>query len=92
MLLAVAELDRQVLVVRVRLGLLRLMFGVQNLAVRPGDGPVIFPARKMGQSGIEIRMSGRPSYYFWTSQRAELLTSLAAAGFAVSAEEQQARR
>lgn len=90
--LAVAELGEQGLVVRVRPGIIRLMFLIENLAVRPGDGTVIYPARAIGRWGIEIRMSGRPSYYFWPGERGDLLVSLAAAGFEVSAEEQRMRR
>lgn len=90
--LAVAELAEQGFVLRVRPSIIRLMFGIENLAIRPVDGTVIYPARALGRSGIEIRMSGRPSYYFWTGQRGDLLASLAAAGFEVSAEEQRMRR
>lgn len=90
--LAVAELGEQGFVLRVRPFIIRLMFGIENLTVRPVDGTVIYPARAFGRSGIEIRVSDRPSYYFWTGHRAELLASLAAAGFEVSAEEQRIRR
>jgi hypothetical protein len=90
--LAVAELGEQGLVLRARPAMIRLMFGIENLTVRPGDGTVIYAARAVGRSGIEIRVSGRPSSYFWTGQRGELLASLAAAGFEVSAEEQRMRR
>ena len=68
------------------------MFGIANLTVEPGPGIVIFPAHKLGQTGIKIRMNGRPSYYFWTSKRSDLLAKLAAAGFDVSPEEQRMRR
>jgi hypothetical protein len=91
-LLAVAEVGVQSLVLRIRPGIIRLMFGIENLTVQPGAGVAIFPARKLGQSGIEVRIDGRQSYYFWTGQRVELLATLAAAGFAVSDEEQRTRR
>lgn len=91
-LLAVAEVRQHLLVLRVRPALIRLMFGIDNLTVVPDDGAVIFPAHKFGQEGIEIRLNGRPSYYFWTGQRHDLLASAAAAGFEVSAEEQRMRR
>lgn len=90
--LAVAELGEQGLVLRVRPGIIRLMFAIENLTVQPGDGTVIYPARAVGRSGIEIRMSGRPSYYFWPGERGDLLASLASAGFQVSAQEQRMRR
>lgn len=90
--LAVAELGEQGLVLRVRPAIIRMMFGIENLTVRPGDGTVIYAARTVGQSGIEIRISGRPSYYFWIGQRGDLMARLAAAGFEVSAQEQRMRR
>ena len=90
--LAVTELGEQGLVLRVRPGIIRLMFGIENLTVRPGDGTVIYPARAVGRSGIEIRMMDRPSYYFWPGERGDLLASLAAAGFEVSTAEQRMRR
>lgn len=90
--LAVAELGDRGLVLRVRPGVVRLMFAIENLTVHPADGAVIYPARALGRSGIEIRVGGRPSYYFWSDRRSELLAALAAAGFEVSAEEQRMRR
>ena len=90
--LAVAEVGPGRLVLRVRPAIFRLMFGLATLTVAPGDGVVIFPAHKFGQEGIEIRLNGRPSHYFWIGRRQELLASLAAAGFDVRAEEQQMRR
>ena len=91
-LLAVAELGDHGFTLRVRPAIIRLMFGIMNLAVNPGEGAVIYPARTtFGRSGIEVRLSGQPSYYFWTGQRAELLASLAAAGFEVSTAEQRRR-
>lgn len=90
--LAVAELGELGLVLRVRPGIIRLMFAIENLTVQPRDGTVIYPARAVGRPGIEIRMNGQSSYYFWTGERDDLLTSLAAAGFEVSAEEQRVHR
>ena len=90
--LAVAEVSKRALVLRVRPAIIRLMFGIENLRVAPGEGAVIFPAHKLGQTGIEIRREGRPSYYFWTGHRDDLLAALHAAGFEVSAEEQRMRR
>jgi hypothetical protein len=90
-LLAVLEVAPARLVLRVRPAIARVIFGVENLAVVPGDDVVIFLARKLGQQGIEARLEGRPSYYFWTDRRHEVLNSLAAAGFQVSEEEQRMR-
>lgn len=87
--LAVIEVDAGVLRLRVRPSLVRWMFGIENLEVFPDPGTVIYPARKFGQTGIEIRRERTPSYYFWTAERSNLLATLAAAGFQVSTEENQ---
>jgi hypothetical protein len=86
--LAMLEVSPGVLRFRVRPALLRLVFGLQVLQAVPGDGTRIFPARKFGQSGIEIRREHMRSYYFWTGRRGDLLSSVAAAGFEVSTDEQ----
>jgi hypothetical protein len=88
-LLAVLEVARARLVLRVRPAIARMVFGVENLDIGPDEGVAIFPAHKLGQQGIEARLPGRPSYYFWTDRRHEVLNSLTAAGFQVSEEEQR---
>jgi hypothetical protein len=64
------------------------MFGIENLRATADPATVIFPAYKIGRTGIEIRRERLPSYYFWTGQRSDVLASLAGAGFRVSTEEQ----
>ena len=61
-LLAVLEATPARLVLRVRPAIARVVFGVENLAVVPGDGVVIFPARNLGQQGIEVRLSAGPRH------------------------------
>src|SRR5262245_40344209 len=92
LLMAVLEIEGRRLGVRVRPGFARRMFGIQNLAVTPSDGVVVFPARNLGQQGIEVRPKSGRSYYFWTNRSREVLACAAAAGFDVSAEEQRPRR
>jgi hypothetical protein len=87
-LLAVMEVGAGVLSIRVRPALIRMMFGIQNLQTVPDLRTEIFPAHKFGQAGIEVRREGKPSYYFWTDRRSDLLAALTASGFRVSTEEQ----
>ena len=57
----------------------------------PGQGVVVFPARRprrYGLQGIEIRVPGQPSFYFWNNNRSEVVAAMAAAGFEVSDQEQ----
>jgi hypothetical protein len=85
--LAVMEVGAGLLKLRVRPAILRMMFGIENLQAVPGASTLICPAHKLGQSGIEVRRQGTPSYYFWTGDRGALLASLAGAGFQVSTDE-----
>jgi hypothetical protein len=85
--LAVIEVGVGLLKLRVRPTILRMMFGIENLWAVPGPSTVISPAHKFGQTGIEVRREGKPSYYFWTGNRGALLASLAGAGFRVSTDE-----
>ena len=87
-LLAVMEVGDGILKLRVRPALLRLMFGIENLSAAADPGTMIFPARKFGQIGIEIRPERLPPYYFWTAHRNDVLPCLAGAGFRVSTDEQ----
>lgn len=57
--LAVLEVRQGSLVMRVRPRLVRLMFGMKNLAVDPADGAVCFPAAGALLKGVEIRLAGR---------------------------------
>ena len=87
--LAVMEVGTAILNRRIQSALVRMMFGIENLRAVPDPRTVIFPAHKFGQTGIEVRREGKPSYYFWTGQRSSLLRRLAAAGFQVSAQDQK---
>jgi hypothetical protein len=87
--LAVMDIGPGILELRIRPMFLRPMFGIQNLQVVPDPTTVVCPARKIGQIGIEIRRVARPSSYFWTNQRSDLLATLAAAGFRILMEEQK---
>jgi hypothetical protein len=64
----------------------------RNLNTTAGQDIVVFPTRRLkfqGLDGIEIRVLGRPSSYFWNSNRSEVLAAIAAAGFEVSDQEQE---
>jgi hypothetical protein len=77
---------------RVRLPIARLIFGIENLNMTAGQGIIVFPARRLrfqGLDGIEIRVPGRLSSYFWNSNRSEVLAAIAAVGFEVSDQEQE---
>lgn len=47
----------------------------------------IYRARRLGARGIEVRLPGQPSYYFWTLDWQDLIASLKGAGFEVADEE-----
>jgi hypothetical protein len=86
--LAVLELAEARLVLRVRPGIVRMMFGIENLVVAPREEIVIYPARGWSLDGIEVRLGNQPSYYFWTKERRQVLAAAAIAGFNVSDQEQ----
>lgn len=86
--LAVLEAKHQSLVLRARPRFVRIIFGLDDLAVALED-TTILPAHKLGRKGVEIRRSGQASSFFWTSKREEILNYLATAGFEVSEEEQK---
>jgi hypothetical protein len=87
--LAVIEVSAEHLKMRSRPAAMRKMFRLSNLDVRPWDGVTIYPARKLGQQGVEIRVADAPSYYFWLRNRQQLMDALSAAGFRVSDVEQR---
>ena len=84
--LATLELEGGVVTLRLR----PRLFGAQPLRLTSGEPGLVFPARGwFGTRGIGLRAAaGRPGY-FWTTDRAALLSTLAAAGFAVTWDEQQ---
>jgi hypothetical protein len=47
----------------------------------------IYRARRLGMRGVQVRLPGQPSYYFWTRDRQDLIAALAAAGFDIADEE-----
>ncbi len=47
----------------------------------------IYRARRLGMRGIEVRIAGQSSYYFWIRGRQDLMAELEAAGFDVATEE-----
>jgi hypothetical protein len=59
--------------------------------LNPADGESACDGGRI-QQGIEVRLPGRASHYFWTDRRQEVLGSLAAAGFDVADEEQSIQR
>ena len=87
--LAVVEVSGERLKMRSRPTLIRKMFRLDNLDVGPQDGVTIYPAHKLGQQGIEIRVSDGPPSYFWLRNRQQLMDALSAAGFSVSDVEQK---
>lgn len=90
--LAVMELSGRRLVVRLRPRLLGKITGTNSLEIEPASGVTVLPVRSNWTwQGMEIRVQGRQSYYFWTRKRAEIMAALAAAGFDISSEEAQMR-
>jgi hypothetical protein len=87
--LAVVKVSDERLEMRSRPTLVRRMFRLDNLDVRPQDGVTIYPAHKLGQQGVEIRIPDSPPYYFWLRNRQQLMDALSAAGFSVSDVEQK---
>ena len=85
--LAVVEVRQGGLLFRVRPRIAGILFGIENLMVTPDDNVVILPAQRRGSTGIELRMSQRPSYYFWTKRRDEVMVAAAAVGLEVSGAE-----
>jgi phage terminase large subunit-like protein len=82
--LAVLEISGGHLVLRLRPWVLAKITGTEPLTVKPNSGAVIMPVRS---NWIEIRVPMWPSYYFWATDRDEIMANLTSAGFDVSAEE-----
>ncbi len=47
----------------------------------------IYHAKRPGARGLEVRLPGQPSYYFWTRNQQQLIAALKAVGFDVADEE-----
>jgi hypothetical protein len=82
MFLAVVDVSPGRLSMRARPAFIASGFGLSRLEVTPQDGLTIYPAHKFAQEGIEIRIPGSPSYYFWVKDRLELIDVISAAGLA----------
>jgi hypothetical protein len=83
--LAVVEVRESGLRFWVRPRIAGILFGIENLTITPEDNVVFLPVQRRRDSiGIELRMPQRPSYYFWTKRRDELMAAAAALGLEVS--------
>ncbi len=90
--LVVLEVAAERLILRVRPRALGRIAGIDRLTAAPGDDLVAFPVKSNRTwQGIEFRLPTRPSFYFWTRSRGEILDALTSAGFRVSDEEGQMR-
>jgi hypothetical protein len=86
--LVALEISDGHLVLRLRPWVLAKITGTEPLTVKPNSDAVIMPVRSNWTwQGIEIKVPMRPSCYFWTTNRADIMANLASAGFEVSAEE-----
>jgi hypothetical protein len=90
--LAVLEVAQGRMVLRVRPALVRLMFGMKNLAVDPADGALCSPVSGAFLKGVEIQLAGQPPRYFWTNHGSEVLRAAGAAGFDVSYQQRNWRK
>ena len=91
MFLAVVDVSPGRLRMRCRPALIASGFGLSRLDVTPQDGVTIYPAHVFAREGIEIRIPGNLSYYFWVEDRLKLMSVISAAGFSVSDAEQNYR-
>jgi hypothetical protein len=57
--------------------------GRGEMTTTPSEA-TIFLARRLGQRGIEVRRPGQQSYYFWTTERDDVVAALKRAGFEVA--------
>jgi hypothetical protein len=62
---------------------LEKLSGISALQAAAGDAIAIVPARSWWQNGLEFRVPGSPSYYFWTAHWEEISAILADIGFTV---------
>jgi len=89
--LGVLEVSQGRLRLWIRPAIIRAVFGVETLDVTVGQDVAVAPARRSKRyqlGGIEIRLPGRPAFYFWSDGYVEVLAAVAAAGFEVSDQEQ----
>ena len=86
--LAVLEVSGSRLTLGVRPRFLAKMAGIEDLITQPGPGVICIPVGSNSTwQGIEITGPERPSYYFWTNRRAEVMSYLLQAGFTISQED-----
>jgi hypothetical protein len=89
----VLELDGQELTLRLRPRPFSRFFGGASLNANPTTDLELYPALgARGAQGVGIQPPGRSVSYFWTFRRAEVLTTLAAAGFRMNWDERRATR
>ncbi len=89
--LGVLEVSQGRLRLWIRPAIIRAVFGVETLDVTVGQDVAVSPARRSKRyqlGGMEIRLPGRPAFYFWSDEYVEVLAAVAAAGFEVSDQEQ----
>jgi hypothetical protein len=90
--LAVLEVTSGELSLRLRPRILAVMFGARRLHASTAENTLAFPARGwFGSKGIGIQVDNQRPYYFLRADQAGLLSALAAAGFAVTWDEQRIR-
>jgi hypothetical protein len=83
--LAVLEVSGSQLTLRIRPHFLAKLAGIEYLVTQPGPGVTCAPVGSNSTwQGIEITGPERPSYYFWTNRRAEVMAYLLQAGFTIS--------
>ena len=82
--LAVLEVFGRALRLRVRPRLVGRMFGMEALVANDTDVEEVFAAFRVARIGIGFRPRNGPTYYLWTSQRDDVLSTLESLGFPVT--------
>jgi hypothetical protein len=86
--LGILEVSRERLVLRLRPWIIAKITGTEPLVITSANQVAIFPVKSnLTWQGIEFRVPGQPSCYFWTKKRAEILAALPDFGFEVSEQE-----
>jgi hypothetical protein len=83
--LSVLELSSEGISLRLRPRLFAKITGTEPLKVGFSNAVIILPVRSQRTwQGIEFRVQGQQSYYFWTKRRSEIFASFVRAGCEVS--------
>jgi hypothetical protein len=83
--LVILEVTQTALTLRLRPRLLAKLTGMDALVIQPGDEVAITPVRSSATwQGIEFQVPEIPAYFFWTRNRAEILSCLEKFGFSIS--------